>query len=316
MIAGPSIKSLTVAGGILRFPTFLPVTTFGGRYPLDTIARPYLQEIFPAIMVSHFYALPMKERLPQPTFVDSGGFASLFDGSTIVDLGDRSGIQTEGGTITDPAQVLELQRERADIGATLDFIVSPDMDEAEATIRQDLTIRNALWALQRWEGDDSFHLFASLQAWDSLSATRIVDQLAEHPFTGFALGGMVPRVRNPQVIFEIVAAIRRIDSERPLHVFGVGNPSLVKALFDQGVDSTDSSSYVKYAASRKYLDPVTGEYEPIAEVERLCERCDCRICQSFEREYLALEGELNTMALALHNLAALKSFVTANTSPF
>lgn len=309
MIAAPSMKSLAVAGGILRFPTFLPVTTFGGRYPLDTIARPYLREIFPAIMVSHFYALPMKERWPQPTFVDSGGFASLFAGSTIVDLGDRSGIRTEGGSVTDPDQVLELQKERADIGATLDFIVSPDMDETEATLRQNLTIQNALWALQRWDDSGSFHLFASLQAWDAPSATRIVDRLAEHPFTGFALGGMVPRIRTPRIIFEIVAAIRRIDSERPLHVFGVGNPSLVKALFDHGVDSTDSSSYIKYAASRKYLDPATGDYESIAEIERPCDRCDCRICQTFEREYLALEGELNTMALALHNLSATRTLL-------
>ena len=309
MIAAPSMKSLTVAGGILKLPTFLPVTTFGGRYPLDSIARPYLREIFPAIMVSHFYALPMKERWPQPTFVDSGGFASLFAGSTIVDLGDRSGIQTEGGSVTDPAQVLELQKERADIGATLDFIVSPDMDETEATLRQNLTIQNALWALHRWDDDGSFHLFASLQAWDAPSATRIVDRLAEHPFTGFALGGMVPRIRTPQIIYEIVSAIRRIDSERPLHVFGVGNPSLVKALFDHGVDSTDSSSYIKYAASRKYLDPATGDYESIAEIERPCDRCDCRICQTFEREYLALEGELNTMALALHNLSATRTLL-------
>jgi helicase len=309
MIAAPSMKSLTVSGGILKLPTFLPVTTFGGRYPLDSIARPYLREIFPAIMVSHFYALPMKERWPQPTFVDSGGFASLFAGSTIVDLGDRSGIQTEGGSVTDPAQVLELQKERADIGATLDFIVSPDMDETEATLRQNLTIQNALWALHRWDDDGSFHLFASLQAWDAPSATRIVDRLAEHPFTGFALGGMVPRIRTPQIIYEIVSAIRRIDSERPLHVFGVGNPSLVKALFDHGVDSTDSSSYIKYAASRKYLDPATGDYESIAEIERPCDRCDCRICQTFEREYLALEGELNTMALALHNLSATRTLL-------
>jgi tRNA-guanine family transglycosylase len=310
MISAPSSKALQVQGSVIRFPTFFPVTTFGGRYPLDTITRPYLREIFPAVMVSHFYALPMRERWPQPTFVDSGGFASLFKGSTIADLGDRWGIRTETGTITDPANVLELQRERADLGATLDFLIPPDMDEDEAIRRQDLTVRNALWALQRWRDDGSFRLFASLQAWDAPSATRIVDQLAENPFAGFALGGMVPRVRTPRVLFEIVAAIRRIDPGRPLHVFGIGNPSLVKALFEHGVDSTDSSSYLKYAASRKYLDPTTGDYEEVAEIGNPGDRCDCRICQTFDREYLALEGELNTMALALHNLAATRTLLS------
>ncbi len=44
----------------------------------------------------------MKEKWGAPTFIDSGGFASLFKGSKIIDLEERSGIQTEDGTLTDP----------------------------------------------------------------------------------------------------------------------------------------------------------------------------------------------------------------------
>lgn len=317
MIATTSSRVLPVRGKDFTFPAFFPVTTFGGRYPLDTIARPYLSESFPGIMVSHYYARPMKSEWCTPTFIDSGGFASLFKNSEIVSLDDRAGIQTEDGTLTDPAEVLALQQQMADIGATLDFIVTADMDEEERTRRQSLTIQNALWTMDRWDQTEDFHLFASLQAWDADSASRIVDQLAPHLFSGFALGGMVPRVRTPRVIFEIVSAIRSIDPERPLHVFGIGNPSLVRALFDHGVDSTDSSSYIKYAASRKYLDPATGNYEPISDVVCPADRCACRICQSFTQDYLSLEGELNTMALALHNLAAFRHFLTTpNSDPF
>lgn len=310
MIASSPRQSFSVRGSNFSFPTFFPVTTFGGRYPLDTIARSYLGEFFPGIMVSHFYARPMKERWRSPTFIDSGGFASLFSGSEIVDLGDRSGIRTEDGTLTDPEEVLAWQQRMADFGATLDFLISPEIDEAESRHRQDLTIQNARWAIEHWDSKEPFHLFGSLQAWDADSAARIIDGLSDLPFAGFALGGMVPRVQTPRIIFEIVSAIRRRMDDRPLHVFGIGNPSLVRALLDHGVNSTDSSSYVKYAASRKYLDPTTGEYEPISEIQSPADRCNCRICQTFEREYLALEGELNTMALALHNLAALKSFLS------
>lgn len=310
-----SQKSLKIGGNTIPLPAFFPVTTFGGRYPLDAIARPYLGEFSPGIMVSHYYAQPMKKRWHQPTFIDSGGFASLFEGSEIIDLGDRSGIRTKDGTITDPNEVLELQQNMADIGATLDFIISPNADVEEKQLHQDLTIRNAIWSVDR-SGSD-FHLFASLQAWDSDSAKRITDTVAPYPFAGFALGGMVPRVRTPQIIFDVVSAIREIDPDRPLHVFGMGNPHLTKALYDYGVDSTDSSSYVKYAASRKYLDPTTGKYTDIHEIESPPELCPCRICQSFTKEYLALEGELNTMALALHNLAALRHFLTTpNSDPF
>jgi helicase len=36
--------------------------------------------------------------------------------------------------------------------------------------------------------------------------------------------------------------------DRPLHVFGLGKPETTAKLFEMGVDSVDSSSYVRLAA--------------------------------------------------------------------
>lgn len=163
-----------------------------------------------------------------------------------------------------------------------------------------------MWALQHRE-PGPFRLVASLQARDVDSARRLTEFLAPHPFDGFALGGMVPRIGQPDTILRIVTAIRSVDADRPLHVFGIGKPALVRALFDAGVDSVDSSSYVQYAADKRYLEPTTGEYRRLGELGEI--ECACTICRRFSREYLMLKGEANNMALALHNLAATVQYV-------
>jgi helicase len=73
----------------------------------------------------------------------------------------------------------------------------------------------------------------------------------DEDFDGFAIGGLVPRAQDSELIVSIVEAVRTVTEERPLHVFGLGKPDLLPALYDAGVTSVDSSSYVQYAASGK-----------------------------------------------------------------
>lgn len=302
-----NLASLGTSGGVLSFPAFLPVTTFGGKFPLDTLLRPYLAQMCPAVMVSHHYAQKMKDTPAAIMFVDSGGFASLFRGAEWQDLGDRYGIRTPDGHLLDPLDVLNFQCEHAQIGATVDFISPLDASETDARERQNMTRQNALWAIRHLASN--LRLFASIQAWDADSAAKLTEELAEQPFAGFALGGMVPRLKRPDTIVEIISGIRRVDARRPLHVFGIGTPTLVKALFDHGVDSVDSSSFVRSAVTKRYLHPSTGKYISLDEVQTPSDECPCRCCQTFGHDYLALEGELNNMALALHNLTATMSFL-------
>ena len=78
-------------------------------------------------------------------------------------------------------------------------------------------------------------------------------------FDGIAIGGLVPRVKDIELVFEIVSVVREIAPSQPLHVFGLGKPDIVKRLFELGVNSIDSSSYVKNAANGR-----TWEKEEIA----------------------------------------------------
>jgi tRNA-guanine family transglycosylase len=301
-------RHLDTRRGRINYPSFFPVTTFGGSYPLDEIVRPYLERFAPAIMVSHFYAKKMKDAATVPVFIDSGGFASLFEGAEVIDAGEMAVIKTKDKTTLHPGEILEFQQNKAEIGATLDFVIPPNINEKEAIRRQDLGIKNAVWAIKRRKSE-KLRLFASIQAWDKASAERIMNKLMSYPFDGFALGGMVPRRGNPDLVLEIVSAIREAEALRPLHVFGIGQPRFVKELFNAGVDSVDSSSFVQYAADKRYLDPVSNGYIKISEIRDPAARCGCRVCANFPEDYFMLSGEINTLALTLHNLAAFNTLV-------
>jgi tRNA-guanine family transglycosylase len=242
---------LKTAHGIIRYPAYIPVTTFGTKYPLDGLIQPYLRRLSQAVMVSLYYARQMKQRPNLPLLVDSGGFAALFQGARVVEehgLGVLEVPAHEGIERLHPAEVLDFQETHADLAFTLDFPIPPQTDPAEAARRQELTIANALWALNNRRRGAGLPLFACIQAWDEKSAGRCASALAAHSFSGFAIGGLVPRARDIQLIEGMIEAVQGEIGDRPLHVFGLGKPELVSRLFDLGVDSVDSSSYVKLAA--------------------------------------------------------------------
>lgn len=246
IVDGQRVGCLSTWHGSIPLPAFFPVTTYGDQYPLDKLVQPYLKRSASCIMVSYHYAQKMKVRPELPLFIDSGGFASLFEGAVPEEHKDHACIRTKDGEELHPLQVLEFQSEHGDIGATLDFIIPPGTDPDEAARRQKLTIQNALYA-QKHLTSDSLILYASLQCWDMESARRCANVYAEAGFEGIAIGGMVPRAKDAEYIKSIVRAVREEAPECAIHVFGCGNTELIPELVQLGADSFDSSSYVRGA---------------------------------------------------------------------
>ncbi|MEO0373758.1 MAG: tRNA-guanine transglycosylase [Cyanobacteria bacterium P01_A01_bin.17] len=246
-------RHLKTRRGEISFPAYVPVTTFGKKYPLDDLIRPYLNRLAPAIMVSYHYAQQMSpDDSPRlPMFVDSGGFAALFEGSRIRQQKGLGVLEIKRGDTSEqlhPKAVLAFQEAIADVALTLDFPIPPGLDTKEAKRRQRLTIANAHWALDNRRRRD-LPLYACIQAWDVASARRCARQYAGAGFDGVAIGGLVPRSRDLNLVLGIVRAVREEIGDLPLHVLGLGHPNLLPQLFEAGTDSVDSSSYVKYAAN-------------------------------------------------------------------
>jgi tRNA-guanine family transglycosylase len=251
-------RSLATPSGRIEFPAYIPVTTFGDRYPLDRLIQPYLPRLAKAVMVSHHYARQMRQRPRLPVLIDSGGFAALFEGSVIHEEAGLGVLETNLNgqrELLSPLQVLEFQEAQADVAFTLDFPIPPGTAAYEAHRRQRFSIDNAIWAIENRRRKEMC-LYACIQSWNGASAAKCAAELAKQPFDGFAIGGLVPRARNMDLIREIVSAVLREIGDRPLHVFGLGKPETTKTLFAMGVDSVDSSSYVKLAADgRRWETP-------------------------------------------------------------
>ena len=263
--------SLKTARGEIHFPAYIPVTTFGGKYPLDDLVRPYLPRLAPAVMISMHYAKQMKERPRVPLLIDSGGFASLFKDVVVKSrrgLGVMERKSEDGVELTHPKEVLEFQEQHADVGFTLDFPIPPSMVGPEREKRLKLTIANAHWALANRRRRD-LQLFACVQGWDVESYGRCAAAYASAGFDGIAIGGLVPRMSNKENLLAIVEVVRAAVADLPLHAFGVGRPDVVEQLYTRGVQSVDSSAYVKMAADGKLWGHTGRAVTDISPMDRL-----------------------------------------------
>ena len=130
----------------------------------------------------------------------------------------------------------------------MDFIIPPGLDKEECIRRQNLTIKNALYA-QKHNIVGDLILFASLQCWDEKSARHCARVYAEAGFAGIAIGGMVPRSKDKEYIINTVRAVCEEAPDCVIHVFGCGNVDLIPWLIEAGADSFDSSSYVRTAVN-------------------------------------------------------------------
>jgi helicase len=262
---------LNTAHGPIRLPAYVPVTTFGEKYPLDDLVRPYLPRLAPAVMVSFYYAQQMKERPSLPLLIDSGGFASLFQNAKVNAVGGLGVLETSSDEKTEtlhPRDVLEFQERHADIAFTLDFPIPPSTDHDEARRRNTLTVANARWALENRRRRDML-LYACVQGWDIESYQACATEYGALRFDGIAIGGLVPRVSDLEEVLRIIDAVRSAVPNKPLHVFGLGKPGIVEALFARGVQTVDSSSYIKLAADGKLWGQPSVHLTDASPTERL-----------------------------------------------
>lgn len=112
-------------------------------------------------------------------------------------------------------------------------------------------------------------MYACVQAWDERSARQCAQELVGVGFDGVAIGGLVPRIRDCDNVFAIIAAVKREINDLPLHVFGIGNPKIVSRLFNLGVDSVDSSAYVQIAVEGRTWEGYDQSIQEPATTDRL-----------------------------------------------
>jgi tRNA-guanine family transglycosylase len=201
---------------------------------------------------------------------------------------------------TTPAKTLETQRRLgADIFGTVDAPLSQDNRKAANQQRISRSIDLALEASDAHDGDEV--LLASVHGYDPKTVQNTIRHLERNgEFDGYAVGSLVPIRTNYEKVTKIILAARRA-TDKHLHVYGLGGITYQPLLLYMGVDSFDSSAFIRSAAKRNYLMPGFGG-EPLKNIEDLIHLpCACPVCSTRSFEKIRNDRDL----LVQHNLWAL-----------
>lgn len=249
---------------------------------------------------------------------------SDFDGMIFADSGGYK-ILTQGGALEGENFEKDIDQDKAldmqlalgpDIVVNLDHPIHPDDEFEDRLDKMEQTAANAArFAERRDEVDGACYLTVHgyYEAMLERCFDLIEDELSKpipDVFDGIALGSLVPRKDNVEVLVEAVSDCKREMRQRgyenlPLHVLGISG-NVMPLLVVLGADSFDSASYLHQAINGKYC---VNLFETVPIDEADLEACNCRVCNDgFHRA--RMREEIDDLyqkdilgSVAAHNLA-------------
>jgi queuine tRNA-ribosyltransferase len=318
--------SMVTAHGRVETPVFMDV---GTRASVTNCAPRDLAEVGTQVVLGNTYHLMLRpgpeafRRLggihkfmgwSGPVLTDSGGYQifSLPADRTITEKGARfKGYVDQQMHMLSPERSIEVQTAiGSDIMMVLDECIDSTSDEPTTRAAMERTHRWALRSLAARQNPDQA-LFAIVQG-GLVPELRKQSAafLTEHPFDGFAIGGLaVGDTRSEREDVTALAA-ELLPADRPRYLMGVGTPpDLLQAML-AGVDmfdciiptqlATQGTAFTSKGRVRlKRLPNVHAE-------EALDSECPCSTCKTFSRAYLhhlfKCREPLAPRLVAMHNL--------------
>jgi len=292
-------RTLETPHGDLETPTLFPVRNVGTRSTDNT--PPY--DDIPDLSTAMVNARAIRRRdaqwkklrcgvdlrheinAPEDTiiFADSGGFRFQHE-------------QVD----TTPAETLETQYTiGADLLGTVDLPLSPDNRTAENQRRIERSAELALAATDAHSEEGL--LFASVHGYTPADIRNNIRYLERNgDFDGFALGSLVPIRGQYRRVTKLILAARRA-TDKPLHVYGLGGFLYQPLLMYLGVDSFDSSAFIRSASHRRYYVPGLGgvRLKNVDSLDHL--PCACPVCRRRPLDAVRSSRDL----LVQHNLWAI-----------
>ncbi|WP_162141815.1 tRNA-guanine transglycosylase [Halorubrum ezzemoulense] len=293
-------RSLSTPHGELETPVLFPVRNIGKRSSDNT--PEYTDEI-PDLSTAMVNARSIRQREPQWDRIQDGQTLRSEMGvpkSTII-FADSGGFDFRSEELdTTPEKSLETQQAiEADILGTVDVPLSRENRERENDRRAEENIQRALSASDSHNGDGL--LFASVHGYDPETIQNGIRYLEKNgEFDGYALGSLVPIRTDYEKVTKLILAARRA-TDKHLHAYGLGGLVYQPLLLYCGVDSFDSSAFIRSAGNRNYLIPGFGgeELRHIKDLEYL--PCACPVCKDRTLDDVRKDRD----ALVKHNLWAL-----------
>jgi queuine tRNA-ribosyltransferase len=318
--------TLVTAHGTVQTPAFM---TVGTRATVTGLTPSDLRELGVQVVLGNTYHLMLRPG-PElfrrvggihkymgwqgPVLTDSGGYQifSLKEDRTISERGAHFRSYTDRRMhMLSPERSIEVQTAiGSDIMMVLDVCIDSTSDEGVMRAAMERTHRWALRSLAA-RTNPAQALFAIVQG-GVVPALRRESAafLTEHPFDGFAIGGLaVGDKRNEREDITHLAA-SLLPADRPRYLMGVGTPpDLLNAML-AGVDMFDCVlpthlAWQGTAFTSAGRVPVTRGANASLD-EPLDAACSCATCREFSRSYLhhlfKCGEPLGPRLLSLHNL--------------
>ena len=319
---------LSTAHGEIETPVFMPVGTAGtvkGVGPDDLealgariiLANTYHLAVRPGVEILR--ALGGLHRMASwqgAMLTDSGGFQvlSLARLRRVTEEGVKFRNHIDGGLLDlTPEHAVEIQEAiGSDIMMCLDHLPASNAPRPEVEEAMNRTTRWARRCLDARTRSDRA-LFAIVQGGVDLELrSRHVDQLGEHPFDGFAIGGLSVGESIPQMYDTVEWTAPRLPNHRPRYLMGVGTPQDLIECVARGVDMFDCVMPTRNARKGSlFIRRGQGRINLRNARFRACDepidgRCRCWTCQSFPLGYLRhllyARELLVYRLLSIHNL--------------
>jgi len=290
-------RVLDTPSSTIRTPALFPVRNIGKRSSDNT--PDYHDSIadMNTAMVNT-YALHQRDDL-RDAATDRGIHDLLdFEGVIFADSGGFDLTDTDEPPA--PDKILAMQEDMdADILATLDLPLLPDMPDNKKEERKQQNIEFALQADTNKESSNL--LYASVHGHDPRTIRNSINYLEKNgDFDGFALGGLVPLRTNYSKVIDLVLAARTA-TEKPLHVFGLGGLLYQPLLMYLGVDTFDSTAFIRCGSHRRYFVPGFGDHNISYFEDLQYPPCPCPVCSQHTLAEVRESRDLVTK----HNLWAL-----------
>ena len=225
---------------------------------------------------------------------DSGGYQVLEFGA--VDVGVEEMARFEEQIGSDIAIILDRP---TGLDVTRKFASDTVRDTLEAARRTEavLTREDMIWTLP-------------IQGGKYLDLVRkSARQSSTLGFGCHALGSPVEVMEEYDfslLVRMIISSKTNLPDDRPFHLFGAGHPLILPLAVALGCDMFDSASYMLYAKQDRYIS--TSGTIRLEKLEYL--PCSCKVCTNINAaELRKLKKEERTIALARHNLYALKKVI-------
>lgn len=321
-------RFLTLHGEV-ETPIFMPVGTLAS---VKGVPPEALEDMGAHIILGNTYHLALRPgvdvlktlggmhsmaRWRRSILTDSGGFQvmSLSQFRRVSEEGVSFRSHIDGALLNlTPEESMRIQEAiGSDIMMCLDHLepsTAPRRAHEEALAR---TTRWSLRALKARKYPDQQALFGILQGGvDHELRARHIEEMCEHHFDGFAIGGLSVGESIPQMYEVIEGSTPKIPHNRPRYLMGVGTPQDLVAAVARGVDMFDcvmptrnarkGSVFIRGGRAKLNLrnarfQKETGPIDPA---------CGCTTCAHYSAGYLRHLLKCNELLvyqlLSIHNL--------------